>query len=602
MLRPLQVRSSTSQEDLTIPMAYSPRKKEGWRLGLGTVACLAASLLIIVLCLAGGGFLTGPPAAGGGPAGTRVLGLPFFGKPKPFRSPKVGDTFGTIFHLELKMFYAAQEAKPEYEKLIETLRNMKANGIKTVVFSESWDWAEPEQGKIRFAYLDGLMTCACKNAEIKVDFIFDLLQPPKWIYQRYPDARAHDADNRTYAWMSWFHQLSNKEARRFLGASATYLQQNYPGCIQAIQPVYNNEYEAKYTQEYDAYQDYSPYAIHAFREWLRSKGAALPQLSQRWQVPMKTWDDVMPPKLHGGDYYGADITARYWDWIKFREEHGAAHFNAACATVHEAGLQCFHHFPEFFSVIDAIYGAPMFKHIVASPVTDFVIMDSNFRTPYGTLMNPNKLRLYVGAAVPYGKPVYFEAAVERFADLKLLEAGFRATLLAGAPNLGITNWHTRVEVNESLARIMGDEVAPKCATTEVVGVFLHLDSCAVFHGLQFGWVRKDPLHDFVEDLADRLAQDCGTDVGVYIELDRFLADLPRFNRVVFIEPLILYGNKELESYIAAKAVLKSIPHEILHLPANITAGGSQLVVLQDLGKTPSANLPVHHAASPSTAQ
>ena len=122
------------------------------------------------------------------------------------------------------------------------------------------------------------------------------------------------------------------------------------------------------------------------------------------------------------------------------------------------------HAPQFFSVLDAIYGATMFPLIAGSnatgagrgqgsrgrgvrgwvlvssryssawaapgrvvamrrggkahdpplltahpytsihaPHTDFVIMDSNFRTPYGTLMDPSKLRFYVAAARAFGE-------------------------------------------------------------------------------------------------------------------------------------------------------------------------------------------------------
>lgn len=35
------------------------------------------------------------------------------------------------------------------------------------------------------------------------------------------------------------------------------------------------------------------------------------------------------------------------------------------------------------------------------------------QTPYHTEIKAPKLRMYVSAAIPYNKPVYFEAAVER---------------------------------------------------------------------------------------------------------------------------------------------------------------------------------------------
>ncbi len=49
-------------------------------------------------------------------------------------------------------------------------------------------------------------------------------------------------------------QMANNLALSFLSEVSTHLARQYPGCFTAVQPVYNNEYEAKYTQEYDAFQ------------------------------------------------------------------------------------------------------------------------------------------------------------------------------------------------------------------------------------------------------------------------------------------------------------------------------------------------------------
>ena len=141
---------------------------------------------------------------------------------------------------------------------------------------------------------------------------------------------------------------------------------------------------------------------------------------------------------------------------------------------------------QFFSVLDAMYGSNLFKHLANSPWVDYLIMDSNFKvgaplvhhhrvatarrgvpsrcrslpkgaaggvgqrlwlscpavverlagshltltgpplhmqTPYGTLMNVDKLRLYVSAAMPYNKPTYFEAAVEVYKNLTVSAGG-----------------------------------------------------------------------------------------------------------------------------------------------------------------------------------
>ncbi len=112
--------------------------------------------------------------------------------------------------------------------------------------------------------------------------------------------------------------------------------------------------------------------------------------------------------------------------------------------------------------------------------------------------------------------------------------------------------------------------------------------------LQWQWSRKDPLHDFVQDLADTLGATCEADVSVYLALDRcvllaiihagnycsaftptalllfsrwccgdnkrdgagwcrspgrsvdplarrFVEAAPLFDRIVFVEPLVLHG-------------------------------------------------------------
>ncbi|KXZ54055.1 hypothetical protein GPECTOR_5g163 [Gonium pectorale] len=499
---------------------------------------------------------------------------------KPTRKYHAGKTFGTLYHYELSMSYDALTSQKKTDKLVGTLQQMQEAGLKTVVFSAHWDWTEPADNQTRYEYINWLMDAACMNTRLKVNLVLNVMNPPSWIWDRYPDARAVDADGRAYSHISWFHPLSGEAARRHLEAVSSHLARRYPDCAVAMQPVYNNAYEAKFTQEHDSYQDYSPYALAAFQNWLRHKSPSHMFFNARWGTDFKSWEEVMPPSLHSGDVSGVDFSARYWDFLKFREDIGANILDAACSAIRHGGLKCFHRFSELFTVLDAIYGASMFKRIAASRYTDFVIIASNFRTPYGTPMNANELRVNVAAAASYGKPVYFEAAVEQLSSLEALEAGFRNSMLAGGENLGITNWHTRLEMNASLAAAMRPKLDPACKPCELVGLFLHLDSCSAFHGLQWQWARKDPLHDFVEDIADRVAGDCGTDVAVYIELDRFLADIPKFTRAVFVEPLVLYDSKERESYIAAKSALQRIPHELFSLPINVTNGPS-MVVFQD---------------------
>lgn len=78
---------------------------------------------------------------------------------------------------------------------------------------------------------------------VQVNFAVDLVTAPQWMWARYPDAGATDADGRKYGRMSWFHSLGNAAARQFLNHVLTHLINGYSGCIVAVQPVYNNAYQ-----------------------------------------------------------------------------------------------------------------------------------------------------------------------------------------------------------------------------------------------------------------------------------------------------------------------------------------------------------------------
>ncbi|KAG2425720.1 hypothetical protein HXX76_013562 [Chlamydomonas incerta] len=474
-------------------------------------------------------------------------------------------------------------------------------GLTSVMFSSPWSWFELEQGSIRFDYLDWVAESACSNTGLKVAFLLDMVRAPAWVFKQWPDARAADSHGRKYELLSWFHADARKAALQVVSEVTKHLMDTHRDCVVAVQPVFNNEYEARYTQEHDCYQDYSAPAMTAFRTWLRSRRPRIEDMNARWGSAFGSWEELTPPVLEAGSFTGVDMSPRYWDFLHWREAAGAEVFNGACAAVQAAGALCFHHVPESFTVLDAVYGTSMIKHIAASPHTDFLIVGSGLRTPYGTVLNPTKLRMFVGAVASYGKPVHFEAAIRQdggssMAAYELLGSAARNALLAGARGLGVTGWLGRLKPDAQLAAALQPpplECRGAGRGGELVGVFIHIDSCMAWHGLQWHSARKDPLHDFVQDLADTLSARCDTDVVVHVELERFAADLlgsstgggagsssssrsggRRFDRVIFVEPLVLTA-KELDTYALVKAAVASLPPSraaVMRLPANNTAG------------------------------
>eukprot|EP00198_Chlamydomonas_reinhardtii_P010301 XP_001699638.1 predicted protein [Chlamydomonas reinhardtii] len=441
-----------------------------------------------------------------------------------------------------------------------------------VLFSSPWSWFELEQGAIRFDYLDWVAEAACSNTGLKVAFLLDVVRAPAWVFAKWPDARAADSHGRKYELLSWFHEEARKQALQVVAEVTKHLVETHRDCVVAVQPVFNNEYEARYTQEHDCYQDYSAPALSAFRGWLRSRRPRIEDLNMRWGTTFASWEELTPPVLEAGSFPGVDMSPRYWDFLRWREQAGADVFNGACAAVQAAGALCFHHVPEFFTVLDAVYsGGSMLKHIASSPHTDFLIIDSGLRTPYGTVMNPTKLRMFVGAAVSYGKPVHFEAAVRQDsggssnAAYELLGSASRNALMAGARGLGVTGWLGKLQPDAQLAAALQPPPVECRGSGELVGVFIHIDSCMAWHGLQ--------LERFAADLLGSSTGGAGSS----------RSGGRRFDRVVFVEPLVLTA-KELDTYALVKAAVASLPPSravVMRLPANNTAG-VQLQVHEEL--------------------
>ncbi len=77
----------------------------------------------------------------------------------------------------------------------------------------------------------------------QVALVLDLARAPRWLFAKYPDARSQDSHGRSYELLSWSHEVANKAALGFLGDIAGHLAQTHSGCVTAMQPVYNNEYQ-----------------------------------------------------------------------------------------------------------------------------------------------------------------------------------------------------------------------------------------------------------------------------------------------------------------------------------------------------------------------
>ncbi|GFR46695.1 hypothetical protein Agub_g8314 [Astrephomene gubernaculifera] len=238
---------------------------------------------------------------------------PNFPKPRVVRRGKAKNTFGTIYHNELMSYYGLNSARPEtFAKLLGTLQDMEQANINTVLFSINWDFFEPEEDKPNWDYLNALVGTACNYTVLEVSLAFDMLHAPSWLLQKYPDSFSMDAEGRNYTTqLSWYHPAANARGLDMLHLMATHLASNFSDCVFSMQPVYNNEDEAKFTQEYDAFQDYSPPALAAFRAWLRTRRPDLADINSRWGSEWGGWEEVRPPAVLAGNSVGVETSARW---------------------------------------------------------------------------------------------------------------------------------------------------------------------------------------------------------------------------------------------------------------------------------------------------
>ncbi len=82
-----------------------------------------------------------------------------------------------------------------------------------------------------------------------MDLVVDLRSAPDWVFQKYPGCFSVDSTGRKYEKaLSMFHKEANVAALGFLRNVSEHLAKKFEGCMVGIQPTYNNEYEAKFTQ------------------------------------------------------------------------------------------------------------------------------------------------------------------------------------------------------------------------------------------------------------------------------------------------------------------------------------------------------------------
>ncbi|KAI8470300.1 MAG: glycoside hydrolase superfamily [Monoraphidium minutum] len=509
-------------------------------------------------------------ASGGGPrrrgGAEALLGVP--AAPPPQR--RLGQAFATLWASELAAGFNLSNTGPlppqdaRYD-LGGTLDTLKRQGIDIVFTSFRWADQEPSPTALDFRLQDFVQREVCARG-LQLAVVMDAQQTPGWVLERFPEAALVDAAGGRRHDVSFSHAGAGALAAAWQGAMLARMATVNAACVHSVQPSYNNEYETKYTQERDCFQDYSPAAGAAFRKHLAALNPDLSFWNARWApdaaggANFSSWAAVRPLPFfqHGKHYDDSYKSNHYWDFQAWR--HAALHaaHEAACARAAGRGFRCILHFGEFFSSNDAIYASGAAFTLAASPYVDFVVVDSNFLTAAHTPNDVRIVQLLLAALKPFGKPVFFEGAFERISDPKLHARAVALTAAAGAAGVGFTNWLGNVDAAAFFQGALagGGALAPAAGGAGRVALVAPHRSFQAFKGLPLGAdgkLREDASQAELFECLDRIEAAGGGEGGaeglaggleVFGVPAMLLPRLSDFERVWYLEPRVILSRDD----------------------------------------------------------
>jgi hypothetical protein len=125
---------------------------------------------------------------------------------------------------------------------------VQAQGVRTVFTSFWWEWQQPTPAeKFEFRILDYIQQQMCSR-DLRMSVVLDGDKTPAWVAERYPGGMFRDVLNETRGAASFNHPDALALVHAWHDAVLARLAQNNASCIHAIQPSFNNLYEAKYTE------------------------------------------------------------------------------------------------------------------------------------------------------------------------------------------------------------------------------------------------------------------------------------------------------------------------------------------------------------------
>ncbi len=173
---------------------------------------------------------------------------------------------------------------------------MQSLGVRLVRLAEfAWSRIEPEDGVFDFAWLDEAVTLFAER-QIGVVLCTPTSCPPRWFYEKYPDAVMTETDGTPTRLGIRGHRCINHEAvRRYSERIIIRMAEHYAGHPALAAWQIDNELEA--------YFCCCGNCAEKFRRWLQRRYSSLEQLNRSWGTAVwsgeySSWLQVQPPLGH----------------------------------------------------------------------------------------------------------------------------------------------------------------------------------------------------------------------------------------------------------------------------------------------------------------
>jgi|GEM_PF-4485120 len=337
------------------------------------------------------------------------------------------------------------------------LDDIKSWGANTIITDIPWMGVEKSEGQFDFSaydpYLDHVRERGL-NLILVLDtgilFGTDHSNPdyqgaPKWLFEKYPDARSQDFDGTSYPQLSFTHKEANQKYQDYLSRAVRYYNGKYGDHVLAYNPNFNNQMETRFAQQGFKWQDYGPTAQAAYREWLQDEYGSIDKLNARWRTSFSSFEE---PRMLAVNYnqrgFDPDVAPQFIDVMKFREHALEGAVSGAADAIKDAHGKVYLHFGEVLTKIDAIFTSPL---ELLAKYADVIAVDCHHLTGDGSVSDPSIVGLMVSHARANGATVIYEDSVEPIAPPEIgkrrdviVRESIRWAFANGATGLGFANF------------------------------------------------------------------------------------------------------------------------------------------------------------------